>query len=78
MSDKYVYALGEVVAYVDGVRVVTHEGEPWAIADPVVKKAPHLFSEAPGVVRGTVEAAVAEPGETRETKRGPGRPRKQS
>lgn len=70
MSENLVYALGECVAYVDGVRVVTHENEPWNAKDPVVKKRPDLFSELPVTTRGTVEQATAAPGEKRNTRRG--------
>lgn len=70
MSDNLVYALGECVAYVDGVRVVTHQNEPWNAKDPIVKKRPDLFSDNPVTTRGTVEQATAEPGEKRNTRRG--------
>lgn len=59
MSDtELVYALAEVVAYVDGVRVVTHIDEAWDATDPVVRKRPDLFRGHPEKVRGTVTKKV--------------------
>lgn len=76
---NYVYAIQEAVAYLDdGTRVVTHVDQAWAADDPAVKQRPDLFADDPIDPRGTrpVEQATQAPGEVRQTKRGPGRPRK--
>lgn len=75
----FVYATQECVAYMDdGTRLVTHVDQAWDADDPAVKERPDLFADAPIDPRGTrpVEQATQAPGETRQTKRGPGRPRK--
>lgn len=56
---QYVYAIGECVAYEDGVRIVTHVDEPWDPSDPVVKKRPDLFRGHAEKVRGTVKKRAA-------------------
>lgn len=71
-----------------GVIVRTVKGEPWDADDPFVKARPEMFTAEPPFVRRTterkapstarVEQATAAPGEVRQTKRGPGRPRKSS
>lgn len=69
-----VYASGDVLtADGSGGMLQLVEGEPWAGDDPLVRARPELFTNKPRLRRTTpapVEAATANPGESRGSRRG--------